>query len=129
MAKTQIKLSCLNKDSSQYQQKYGTVLDLSETQVFVSQYGTLLTLRSFSFSKQIKSIIKTIKSTTKTDLKIIKKGFNRQNIIKSGSHWDSCRNCQHFAVLYKKWGKGGFHIFCWNFNIVKQATISLKGHF
>merc|ERR1712038_1106057 len=70
VAKTQIKLSCLNKDSSQYQQKYGTVLDLSETQVFVSQYGTLLTLRSFSFSKQIKSIIKTIKSTTKTDLKI-----------------------------------------------------------
>jgi len=75
VAKTQIKLSCLNKDSSQYQQKYGTVLDLSETQVFVSQYGTLLTLRSFSFSKQIKSIIKTIKSTTKTDLKINKKGI------------------------------------------------------
>ena len=97
MAKRQIKLSCLNKDSSQYQQKYGTVLDLSETQVFVSQYGTLLTLRSFSFSKQIKSIIKTIKSTTKTDLKIIKKGFNRQNIIKSGSHWAEIANTLLFC--------------------------------
>jgi len=31
--------------------------------------------------------------------------------------------------LVKKWGKGGFHIFCWNFDIVKQATISLKGQF